>query len=225
MARILSSVKQRLISKEMAPRTIAAGAFRGIRMYLNLAAQTQLCIGLYERETYPWLRRLSKEIATAIDIGAAHGEYTLFFLKRTNASKVYAFEPDPIAMSHLKSNLALNRNIRPERLTLYTEFVAGPDSPNVFCLDSLAKNIRYPCFIKMDVDGSEAKVLSGARGLNAHPDVRWLIETHSSELEKDCVIRLELSGFKTKIIRNAFWRFIIPEERPGEHNRWLVGWK
>ena len=95
----------------------------------------------------------------------------------------------------------------------------------LICLDTFAKRISPPCFIKMDVDGAEAKILSGATAINSLPDIRWLIETHSTEFETMCVFQLERFGFKTKIVKNAWWRNFVPELRPIAHNRWLVAWK
>ena len=77
----------------------------------------------------------------------------------------------------------------------------------------------------MDVDGAEAEILKGATALNRMAGVRWLIETHSKDLERECVKQLEAAGFENRIIRNAWWRVVIPELRPIEHNRWLAAWK
>src|SRR5689334_19068057 len=107
LARILSSIKRLIIPDKSVSVKILGGAFRGARMNLNLAHQTQLYLGLFERETYPWLSRFSKGVATAVDIGAAHGEYTIYFLKTTIA-KVYTFEPDPMMLDRISSNLKLN---------------------------------------------------------------------------------------------------------------------
>jgi hypothetical protein len=223
--RALSTIKQKLVSNELTPRTIVAGTFRGIRMHLNLANQMQVYLGLFERETYPWLKRLSKGIATGIDIGAADGEYTLFFLKKTSASKIYAFEPDPIRVSRIEKNLRLDRGLKLERVLVSSKFVAAASSNNAVCLDSFAKTIQTPCFIKIDVDGAEAEILAGATLINTMRDIRWLIETHSKELECRCLDSLQSAGFKTEIISNAWWRAILPEQRPIPHNRWLAAWK
>jgi hypothetical protein len=222
---ILSVAKQSFVQNKCAPRTIVAGPFRGIRMNLNLAQQTSLYLGLFERETYPWLRRLSKKIGTALDIGAAHGEYTLYFLMKTKAHKVYTFEPVAAMLSDLEGNLELNHERGSERLILSTKCVGRSSSKTSLNLDALLNDISLPCFIKMDVDGAEDEILAGATGINALPDVRWLIETHSQEMETACLRRLELAGFKTKVINNAWWRFVVPEQRPSAHNRWLAAWK
>ena len=77
----------------------------------------------------------------------------------------------------------------------------------------------------MDVDGAEEQILKGAKTINALTDVRWLIETHSNELESLCEGILTVAGFQTRIIPNAAWRVFVPEQRPIEHNRWLAAWK
>lgn len=116
------------------------------------------------------MAQLYHSISTAIDIGGAYGEYTLFFLRNTTASQVYAFEPDATMLSHLKNNLELNPEANTERLILPKKFLGGPNLKSAVCLGTLADRISLPCFIKMDVDGAEAEILSGA--------------THSVELER-----------------------------------------
>jgi len=223
VARVLSFVKQKFVSNERVPRTIVSGPFRGIRMNLDLSYQTQLYLGLFERETHPWLKRLAKGISTGIDIGAADGEYTLFLLKNTRAPKIHSFEPNPDMVSRLNSNLRLNHELELERLQMSTKFVGRSSSGDMICLDSLAQDILCPCLIKIDVDGAEAEILAGASAIRAMPDVRWLIETHSEKLERSCLKSLQSAGFEIEIIRNAWWRAILPEQRPTAHKRWLVG--
>jgi hypothetical protein len=225
VARALSFVKRKFVSNERVPRTIVSGPFRGIRMNLDLSYQTQLYLGLFERETHQWLKRLSKGITTGIDIGAADGEYTLFLLKNTRALKIYTFEPNPIMASRLNSNLRLNHEAGLKRLQISQKLVGRSSSGEIVSLDSLAEDIRCPCLIKIYVDGVEAEILAGASAIKAMPDIRWLIETHSETLERTCIKSLQSAGFITEIIRNAWWRAILPEQRPIPHNRWLVAWK
>ena len=181
-------------------------------------------VGLFERETYPWLRKLSRNAKTAIDIGAAHGEYTIYFLKKTEAVTVLSFEPEESLMDSLKENLRLNGEEASKRLALSTSFVGRENTGTHVCLDSFVNRIRGVCIIKLDVDGYEEDVIRGARVLNTLPDVRWLIETHSASLEHSCASYLQSAGFHTEIIPNAWWRCIVPELRP-IHNRWLAAWK
>jgi hypothetical protein len=53
-------------------------------------------------------------------------------------------------------------------------------------------------------------------------EVSWVIETHSAQLEKDCVDLLSTYGFRTQIVKQAWWRCLIPERRLLTHNHWLV---
>jgi hypothetical protein len=223
--RLLSNLKNLALRPGSGPRKILAGPFKGIRMNLSLRDQTQVYLGLFEKETHPWLERLSKSIGTAIDVGAAHGEHTLFFLLKTRAKKVYAFEPDSSCFPLLAENLKLNAVTRSERLQICAKFVGGSESDHEIRLDSLRDAIDMPCLIKVDVDGAEEYVLQGASLLNRLSGVRWLIETHSRELEVACLGILLDAGFQTRVIRNAWWRFAVPELRAIPHNRWLAAWK
>jgi hypothetical protein len=223
--RALSWVKNLVVPEGRKARRIVFGPFQGITMELSLRDQTQIYLGLFEREIHGWLERLSSGIQTAIDIGADRGEYTLFFLMRTKATRVLAFEPNPESLPLLQENLKLNSVVEANRLEISTAMVGDSDGASKVRLDSLVGSIQLPCFIKMDVDGAEAEILKGASLLNGLGGVRWLIETHSRDLERECVEQLKAAGFETRIIRNAWWRVLIPELRPIEHNRWLAAWK
>jgi hypothetical protein len=223
--RALSWVKNLVVPEGRKARRIVFGPFQGITMELSLRDQTQIYLGLFEREIHGWLERLSSGIQTAIDIGADRGEYTLFFLMRTKATRVLAFEPNPESLPLLQENLKLNSVVEANRLEISTAMVGDSDGASKVRLDSLVGSIQLPCFIKMDVDGAEAEILKGASLLNGLGGVRWLIETHSRDLERECVEQLKAAGFETRIIRNAWWRVLIPELRPVEQNRWLAAWK
>jgi hypothetical protein len=223
--RALSWVKSLVVPEGRKPRRIVFGPFQGITMELSLQHQTQIYLGLFEREIHGWLERLSSGIQTAIDIGADCGEYTLFFLMRTKATRVLAFEPSRESLPLLRENLKLNSVVESSRLEISTAMVGDSDGASKVRLDSLVGSIPIPCFIKMDVDGAEAEILKGAAMLNRLGGVRWLIETHSRDLERECVEQLEAAGFETRIIGNAWWRVLIPELRPVEQNRWLAAWK
>ena len=223
--RLLSTVKNLVIPPGRGPRNVLGGPFKGIKMNLSMQDETQVYLGLFERETHPWLMRLSRNLRSAVDIGAAHGEHTLFFLTKTEAARVYAFEPDTSCLPLFRENLSLNEMSQSPRLQICTKLVSDSDNENQISLDSLANTIDLPCLIKMDVDGAEERVLRGARAMNALSDIRWLIETHSKENELACLRILSGAGFQTRIIPNAWWRVIIPELRPSAHNRWLAAWR
>jgi hypothetical protein len=223
--RLVSNLKNLLTPVGCKPRRILLGPFRGIVMGLSLRSQAQIYVGLFEKETHPWLTRLSKDISTAIDIGAAYGEHTIYFLTKTKATRVFAFEPDTSCIPPLRENLRLNGVYQAERLELSTRFVGSSDTDREIRLDSIAESVHAPCVVKMDVDGAEVQILKGAKTFNSLPGVRWLIETHSRDLEVTCEGILRAAGFQTRIIPNAWWRVFLPELRHSAHNRWLAAWK
>jgi len=73
----------------------------------------------------------------------------------------------------------------------------------------------------IDVDGGELDVLSSGINLLADARPAVLVETHSIELERDCIGMLEKLRYRCEIIKNAWWRTVIPDLRPTQHNRWL----
>ncbi len=223
--RVLSKIKNLCVPAARRPRKILSGPFKQIEMFLSLQEQTQVFLGLFEREVYPWLWKLANGVATAIDIGAAHGEYSLFFLKKTAARKVWLFEPDSAMMECLRQNLQLNGFGNSPRIVLSKKLVGPSINERQINLDSLEPQIEFPCTIKMDVDGYEEEILKGAQTLNSRRGVNWLIETHSAELEDVCLRTLTSQGFHVAVIRNAWWRVFVPEQRPIAHNRWLAAWK
>ena len=213
------------VSDKKRPRRILFGALRGLKLELSLKHQAQLYFGLFERELHPWMKIFSRGIRSAVDIGAAEGEYALYFLRLTGATRVYAFEPNTECVRSLQRNARFNGFTCPsERLIINQLYIGKRTSDTSISLDSLADSLERPCIIKVDVDGAEKDVLSGAKALNRLPGVRWLIETHSSELERSCLGILKDAGFECRVIPNAWWRILVPELRPIAHNRWLAAW-
>lgn len=225
MPRIVSNIKQLFVPKGKLPRRIKAGIFRDLTMELDLTSKAQLYLGLFERELYSWCQKLSSEINTAIDIGADEGEYTLYFLAKTSAKKILSFEPSLSSQKQLTANLALNGLEKDSRLEIFTKCMGALDSDDECTLDSFLAEIMPPCLIKIDVDGPEVDILHGANNLLKLPSIRWIIETHSQQLEEQCIEILNQAGFLTKIVPNAWYRLFIPELRLVAQNRWLVAVK
>jgi hypothetical protein len=211
-----------VVPAERKPRRIVAGAFRGLQMWLDLQTQSQVWLGLFEREVQGWLRRLSEGIRSAVDVGAAEGEYTLYFLERTAAQQVVAVEPLVDTRKQLEANLALNSRADDARLTVITDPIGTPAWQRPLSLLTLLQSQPRPTLVKIDVDGSELDVLQSAGGQLADPAIRWLIETHSPQLEQGCMEMFERAGRSGRVVRNAYWRRWIPEQRDLELNRWFV---
>lgn len=191
-------------------------------MQLDLHDQTQVYLGLYERELQRWVRLFCRHAVTAVDVGASDGMYALYFLLRTNARKVYAFEPDLLAWEQLMANLRLNGVAGDPRLEVSASAVGQAGHGNVLALDSLLTSIERPAVVKVDVEGAELQVLEGATQLLREGGISWIIETHSAELELACSRVLERGGLQVRVVAPAWWRIVVPETRPMPHNRWLV---
>lgn len=217
-----SRLKKLVLPSGRAPRAILAGLLRGLTMHLDLAHDSQRWLGLQERELHGWLQKFSAGIATAIDVGASDGMYTLFFLGKTTARKVLAFEPNAESLRRLKENLKENGLEGDPGLEMVCKYVGARNEGDVTTLDSFLPTLIPPCLVKVDVDGGEADVLRGAQELLAVRDVRWIIEVHSQGLENECLQILEEAGYRTRRIPNAWWRRFIPELRPIEVNHWLA---
>jgi precorrin-6B methylase 2 len=201
------------------------GLLSGLTMQLDLAHHSQRWLGLQERELFGWVRRLGRGINTAFDVGANDGVYTLYFLARSTAHKIYAFEPSPDCLRELEENLALNNLAGDKRLEIVAQMVGANIAAGQTTLDSFVSQIVPPCLLKVDIDGGERDLLSGAKQLLGMPGIRWIIEVHSKELEQHCIEVLKKAGYHVKIVRNAWWRNVIPELRPGELNHWLVAYR
>ena len=84
---------------------------------------------------------------------------------------------------------------------------------------------KEPIFIKMDIDGGELEALQSCTSILTNKTCLLVIETHSDQLEKDCIFHLSNLGYNCKIIPNAWWRIFLPELRPIEHNHWFYAKK
>lgn len=220
--RPLAWIKRRVVKKGRRPYRVRGGLFKGLTLNLDLQHQTQVYLGLWERETYQYLRKAAEDCGWMIDVGAGHGELCVFFLKHSRAKKVLAFEPQEAEAGIIKTNLVLNGEQENQSVTISEKFVGTAEAATHKSLDSLDLDKKQRGFIKVDVDGYEADVLKSGERLLSEGNVNLLVETHSKPLEDECIGWLERRGYRCRIIDNAWWRFIVPEQRPGTpHNRWL----
>lgn len=217
---LLSRIKASVMPAGARPRSIPLGLYRGLRLEIDFHSQTQIFLGLWERETHRLLRDALGRVVWLIDVGAGCGELALLFARSSRVRLVHAIEPQAAAREALLRNLALNPGIDARKLVIHDRPAGRESNERLMRLDEL-NTPSGPGLVKIDVDGAELEVLGGARGFLVRKDVVWLIETHSAELERNCIEILSSQGLEACIIPNAWWRRIIPEHRPGAHNRWL----
>jgi hypothetical protein len=212
------ALKRLIFSDGRRLRRLHGGIAKGSLMELDLAHQTQRYLGLDEREVFSSIRRLIPGCQTIVDVGANDGYYTLAFL-RSEAKHVIACEPGP-AVELLLRNAEANGYFPGGRLKVVPRFIGM--GKNSLSVSELLAGSPGPILIKVDIEGGELELLKSAEKSDRLKDVRWLIETHSTMLEEQCIGWLEAHGYTTRIIYNARWRALLPEQRPIPHNRWLV---
>jgi hypothetical protein len=213
-SRLLRFAKLAFISDEVMTGTIRLGLFHGVKTLAVPTESVQMRLGLWERETYKYIRQAAKTARWVIDIGAGSGEHSLFFSLRTRADPILAVEPGSpdLVRQNIELNHALNIEILDKEL--------GTGAGQVR-LDSLSVPRQVVGFIKLDADGAELDILRSGEGLLREARPLLLVETHSAALERDCFDLLSDISYKITIIPNAWWRRIVPEQRPLDHNRWL----
>ena len=200
-------------------RRILTGPARGITFTAEPAAtaSADMWVGLLESEIAKYIRRFCRPGTVSVDVGANAGYYSLTFAQRCLAP-VIAYEPDPAARERLARNLDLNPGIA-SWIDVRGVAVTDKDGPGSVTLDADLVETARVGLLKIDVDGAEEAILAGARRLlvDSHPDV--ILETHSAELEDVCARLLIDAGYAPRVITQ---RRILPQNRPAEHNRWLV---
>ena len=213
-SKIFHQVKSVLLTDHEKVGTIRLGVFRGVKTIASPSKSVQIRLGLWEQETYRYIRRAAHEANWVIDIGAGGGELSIFFDSGTRAEPIIAVEAWDARL--LRRNIELNRSRRIEVVEQYLGI-----ETNRIPLNSLQVPRDQRGFIKLDADFAEFSILQSGERLLAESKPLLLVETHSFALERDCCAFLRRLGYSTKIIPNAWWRAIIPEQRPLDHNRWF----
>lgn len=140
------------------------------------------------------LTSLGSKSLTFVDIGAWVGSYTVRMAQHYR--EVYAFEPNPDAVEHLKMNLQLSKvtNVKIFQVAVGDKaedvdfYVRGPHSTiipqpplglrSILRMERLDNLIEGADVIKIDVEGWEEKVLDGAERILRDSRPVLLIEHH-----------------------------------------------
>jgi len=179
-------------------------------------------IGSYEHEKQILFSEIVTEGAVVYDIGAHVGFYTLLASEIVGQrGKVIAFEPLPQNLHYLNEHLLLNKcdNVKvietavaeESGTAFFTEGIsssmgylslAGNIEVKKVALDELmlSGKIPPPEYLKIDVEGAEILVLSGAKSLlvRYHPVI--FLATHGFEVHRQCCEFLSSIGYELQSI-------------------------
>lgn len=207
----LSDIVGWRIARHLAQRAAAFNAERGHRMAIFANDLIGIGInqfGLYERHElellFSFLQPLRDVFADglALDIGANIGNHSLYFARRFR--RVHAFEPNPSTVDLLRFNSRWVDNVTVHPIGLGDEAgecelfedtenlggstIAWGDGTSrrgirvaVRRLDELDLDVDRLCFVKIDVEGFEARVLQGGAETLARAQPVVVFEQHLRE--------------------------------------------
>jgi FkbM family methyltransferase len=216
----------RLLPRRPVTLPLLAGPLWGRRFCANYAMRPQYLFGSYERPVIRWLSSRLRPGMVVYDVGANVGYLSAVMSRAVGPTgAVYAFEPSPHAYSTLAVNAVLaGFHASPIALAdvdgeeVFSDFEydlvsrLGDHSERFSDARLITAQVRTadrlieqglpsPHFVKIDVEGAEARVLDGMdRTLKTnHPTL--LIELHSRELERAVNRRLRRHRYSAVTIR------------------------
>jgi FkbM family methyltransferase len=152
------------------------------------------------------------------DVGAYFGYHTLLMRRLAGPRCVVALEPDAQNRAHLERHLVLNDardvrvlpvaagaeprrgSVRKRRVPSGNEVIPSDQNGDVdiVTLDSLVDQHGPPALVKIDVEGAEADVLTGASRLIEHIKPTWIIELHTTDATP--FARLREAGYRIEMV-------------------------
>jgi FkbM family methyltransferase len=221
----LKPLAKRTVYREGAIRTILTGPCRGLKYRIFPQFGLSYLYGGWEPEAQAIMLSRIKQGETTYDIGANYGMHALLMAKLVGASgHVYAFEPSPPIFEALVEQMQMNgfHHVECFQAGIWdhsgtaafldghhlgaghcAEIGAGSGSRTeiaVLSLDDFVFEKGYcpPDFIKVDVEGAESKVLSGARRVLETFRPVLLIDLHSPEQDVAVGTTLAQLGYKAR---------------------------
>jgi FkbM family methyltransferase len=220
----LRSTAARVPSRMVLP--VLQGPNKGKR-WIAGAGRPACWLGNYSPDESAVLSDTVKAGSVVFDLGAQAGYHSLHASTLVGESgKVYAFEPDRANVGYLKKHIAINGM---SNIVVVDAAVSDFDGTSMFdsgvnCfsghlsatgntavrtirLDNeiAASRLPIPDYLKIDVEGEELKVLSGAREILAEAHPALLIETHEwmpefSSISDDCWKFLTDLDYKLELV-------------------------
>jgi FkbM family methyltransferase len=183
-------------------------------------------LGTYEETIQAAVSQAVRPGGVFFDVGANVGYYTLLASVLVGPSgRVVAFEPDPRNVSRLREHVRLNGA---DNVTIVDVAVADASGSERFAGDrgglggalaesggervrtvtlddAVAGGLPAPGYVKIDVEGAEFRVLSGARRLLERPAPAIFLAVHGTDVERRCRELLAACGYRMRPIEHDAW--------------------
>jgi FkbM family methyltransferase len=200
---------------------ILQGTLKGKRWIVD--SSTHGCwLGSYDYSRQTLFSKIIKEGSTVYDVGAHVGFYTLLFSTLVGPKgKVFAFEPSPRNICYLKRHLKLNccDNVEvieaavtekdgiaffEEGIPRSTDHLAtkGNFTVKTVSLDNLVLEGRIPVpdYIKINAEGAELLVISGAKRILENYNPTISLSMHNHNLHNQCCAFLKSLNYNLQSI-------------------------
>ncbi len=215
MGRVLSRIRRAVLPRGARVRRVPLGPGSGLKVEIDFDADASFYFGYYEIPLNRYFRRLVRRGDKCFDVGAYRGWHALVLAKLT-AAPVVTFDTNPATAELIRRNAWHNGF----DITLKQGYV-GSGEPGTISLDDAAREFFTPDFIKMDIEGGEARALEGAAGILSRRKPAIIIETHGADQEARCIAILRTHGYDPRIVEESGWHRVL-EQRSEAVNRWLV---
>jgi len=143
---------------------------------------------IYEQKIYDFFKVGKNDMV--YDVGASCGEYAILCAK--NGAECLAFELREDAFKIMHKNIKLNNF--GNKIKVYLEKIDDKNTLDFY----FNKTKKAPTLIKIDIEGDELKALNGSIKILKKYHPRIILETHSKELERDCLDFLFKFNYRIK---------------------------
>jgi hypothetical protein len=200
------------------------GPFRGGVFRGRPRGSLRKVFGLYEHELNSWLSAVLPTVDDVIDVGANDGYFTFgcaaALLRYGKSGRIVAWEPDLQFQEGLGQRAAHCKKAGLEIIVMPL-FAGSRADATTGRLDRFTPpGIKRRCLIKIDVEGAEIDVLSGA-GHWLQPQNVFLIEVHDQSFIAPLTEMFDDHGIRTRLINQQPLR-ILGRENRSLNNWWLV---
>jgi len=231
-SRILRYMASRLLKKALparpVPTRVLRGPFRGAVMVVDRRHSIRKILGLYEHELNTWLVNAIPRVTRVLDVGANDGYFTFgcaaAFRRHGRNGQIIAFEPQADHVHSLRESIAI-QPAHTTQISVRRCLVGSRITPGMTTLDSVSWqsgdcNARGNTLIKIDVEGAELEVLSGALSWLSSSNL-FVIEVHEMTSLQRIAQLFSAHSLALDRIDQRPLPFLGREQRQQE-NWWLV---